>query len=711
MTRVFGQQSRPAGQQPAATDTVAALVRHIFDAAGAGVAVSLDGRVWRGVAAYDEHCADQVERAFVSGPGSDTGSLVSLSPDADSAGRATYVASRDDDFGGSAAIVTVIVVSEDTGLAGRIAALFDDISGIARQIVEFARETAQARRTDMLMSRIETMSKAGRWHLDLGTQSLSWSEEVFRIHGMKPVPTMSLDQALKPFAEETRTLVRKQFDDAVRYGSGFTFTYPILTDAGERKVVRVMGEVERDNGLTVGLFGVLQDVTEQKEAERRLWWTANHDPLTGLPNRMLFQDRLSRALEHAKRFDEEIALVILDVDNFKMVNDVYGHEAGDRLLKEISDILLDTIRTTDSIARLGGDEFALILGDLKTSGDMQPPLDRLKRATEFGFEYRGTRIPVRMSLGVALYPGHGQGGDELYRNADLALFRTKTNPERRLTVYESRFGRELQARDDLMRQIRAALSIGTIVPFYQPQFDLQTGAMVGAEVLARWIRDEQVVEAGSFLPAIDDYEVAPIIGAQIAHQVVAHMASYKAAFADAVPFSMNVSRSQIRNPEFLKLLTCLLDKDQVSYNDFILEISENTVTGRDNSHVGDRLRDLAERGLSFSFDDFGAGFSSLIHIESYSVRQVKIDRQLTQDVHFDSHKLAIVDGILRICSSLNIDVLAECVELEEQVAALKKLGIRHAQGNFLGRPMSFDEFMALNGEVARLHLPHLPDLH
>lgn len=304
-------------------------------------------------------------------------------------------------------------------------------------------------------------------------------------------------------------------------------------------------------------------------------------------------------------------------------------------------------------------------------------------------------------MGIALFPAHGETGDDLYRNADIALFRTKNNRQKRLTLYEKRFGHELQARDELLRQVRSALSSGMIIPYYQPQFDLNTGAMVGAEVLARWIRDENVVEAMVFLAAIDDYETAPMIGAQITRQVVENMATYKMAFPDAVPFSMNISRSQIRNNEFLTLLTKLLNTEAVNYRDFMIEIAEDTVTDRDHGNVGERLRDLADRGLSFAFDDFGTGFSSLIHIDSYSVRQVKIDRQLVQDIHFDPHKLAIVDGIFRICSSLNIDVMAECVEKEEQAAALRKLGIRHAQGNYLGRPMSFDEFMALNESVRR----------
>lgn len=704
MKSLFGEQGRPAGRERAEAATVAALVRRMFDSAGAGVAVTMDGRVWKGVSAPDDATARRLEAALAAsfekaGP-SDIGSYPT--PDAPAGATVTTVAFRPGALEEDVARVTIAVLGA-TGVAAGLDAAFSDIARVALQIVDNDLDAAAVRRMGAALSRVEKMSKTGQWHFDLKTRVSSWSDEVFRIHDLPPGQAPTLDAALAFFPEDTRASIRKHFDEAGATGAGFTFTSPIETASGARKFIRVIGDVERDGDAAIGIFGVLQDVTEEKEAERRLWWTANHDPLTGLPNRMLFQDRLARAIQHANRFDEEIGLVILDVDNFKMVNDVYGHEAGDRLLTQISEILIETTRATDSIARLGGDEFAVILGDLKTTEDLQPPLDRLAKSTEFTFDYRGTLIPVRMSMGIALYPAHGETSEDLYRNADIALFRTKNNRQRRVTLYEKRFGHELQARDDLLRQVRAALSSGMIIPYYQPQFDLETGAMVGAEVLARWVRDEAVVEAMAFLAAIDDYETAPMIGAQITRQVVENMAIYKTAFADAVPFSMNISRSQIRNHEFLTLLSQLLNTELVSYRDFIIEMSEDAVTDRDQGHIGERLRELADRGLSFAFDDFGAGFSSLIQIDSYSVRQVKIDRQLIQDIHFDPHKLAIVDGILRICSSLNIDVIAECVELEEQATALRKLGIRHAQGNYFGRPMAFDAFLTLNESVARSH--------
>ncbi|WP_453960879.1 putative bifunctional diguanylate cyclase/phosphodiesterase [Amorphus suaedae] len=681
---------------------MATLVRHMFGAVGAGVAVSIDERVWKGAVASDDATSHRVEAALAdSVQTAGTSDLRSYATqDAPAGGEVTTVAVRPGAIGDDIARVTIVVLGEES-VAPKLDSAFGDIASMALQIVDSALDAAAVRRLHAVLSRVEKMSKTGQWHLDLKTRMHSWSDEVFRIHDLPPGEAPTFDEACGYYPEDTRQSIRKHFEDAIATGAAFTFTSPIDTASGARKFVRVIGEVERDGDAMIGLFGVLQDVTEEKEAERRLWWTANHDPLTGLPNRMLFQDRLARAIQHANRFDEEIGLVILDVDNFKMVNDVYGHEAGDRLLTQISEILIETTRATDSIARLGGDEFAVILGDLKTTDDLQPPLDRLTKSTEFTFDYRGTLIPVRMSMGIALYPEHGETSEDLYRNADIALFRTKHSRQRRLTVYEKRFGHELQARDELLRQVRAALATGMIIPYYQPQFDLETGAMVGAEVLARWVRNETIVEAMVFLAAIDDYETAPMIGAQITRQVVDNMATYKMAFADAVPFSMNISRSQIRNHEFLTLLTQLLNTDLVSYRDFIIEMSEDAVTDRDQGHVGERLRELADRGLSFAFDDFGAGFSSLIQIDSYSVRQVKIDRLLVQDIHFDPHKLAIVDGILRICSSLNIDVIAECVELEEQAAALRKLGIRHAQGNFFGRPMAFDAFLALNESVSR----------
>lgn len=379
MKSLFGEQGRPAGRERADTATVAALIRHMFDATAAGVAVTVDQRVWKGVAALDDAGTDRVGAAVeaalaVSDDAADSSDIRTFPlTDAAAAAMTMTVASRPGALGDDIARVTIAVLSDDDRVASRLEATFDDVADVALQIVDHALDMAAVRRIGMALSRIESMSKTGQWHLDVRTDVLSWSDEVYRIHGLSPAVSPSVEEALGHYPEDARNTVRQYLEKAIATGSGFTFTLPIETAGGAHKFVRVIGEVETNDGEAIGVFGVLQDVTEEKESERRLWWTANHDPLTGLPNRMLFQDRLSRAIQHAKRFDEEIGLVILDVDNFKMVNDVYGHEAGDRLLTQISEILLDTTRATDSIARLGGDEFAVILGDLKVAEDLQPP--------------------------------------------------------------------------------------------------------------------------------------------------------------------------------------------------------------------------------------------------------------------------------------------------------------------------------------------------
>ncbi|MDQ0313594.1 putative bifunctional diguanylate cyclase/phosphodiesterase [Amorphus orientalis] len=666
-------------------ESVAAVLRSVLGGAGAGIALAAEGRVWVGVNADNPQVAGKIEAALVLKP---------EAPEEAAADGSLLVSDMQLTDEGASVRIAVDGDAEDAG--NSLERALPSIGALVRQVVGKVQEIGALQRTVSVMTRFETMSRTGRWQLDLDSRALTWSDEVYRIFDLKPGDPISLERALSFYPKEAQANLRGKFEEAMQTGAGFTLAMPAETASGTRKFVRVMAEPEQVDGGTASLFGVIQDVTEEKEAERRLWWTANHDPLTGLPNRMLFQDRLSRAIEHAKRFDEEIGLVIFDVDNFKMVNDVYGHEAGDLLLKHISDVLLDTIRATDSIARLGGDEFAVILGDLRGEGDVYPPLERLSQATDFKFDYRGTVIPVRMSMGVALFPTHGESGEDLYRNADIALFRTKNNHDRRMTLYESRFGYELQARDELLRDVRQALEADLIVPFYQPLFDLETGAIVGAEVLARWRRAEGTLEAASFIAAINDYETAPLVGAGILRQAAADMAAYKAEFSDSVPFSLNVSRSQVRNPEFVALVAASLNDDEIGFSDFILEISEDAVVERDHFQVADSLADLAEKGLGFAFDDFGNSFSSLIHINSYSVRQVKIDRKLVDDINIDSQKLAIVDGILRICSSLGIDVVAECVEREDQVRALRQLGVRHAQGNFLARPMTFSDFIDLN---------------
>ncbi|XWN32261.1 MAG: diguanylate cyclase [Devosia sp.] len=567
-------------------------------------------------------------------------------------------------------------------------AVFDALG----DVTDVRRVRSSLRRAKSVLRNVETMTGIGIWQVDLERNKLIWSAEVYRIHGIDTASrTPNIEEAIDFYPEEVQGLVRSHIAQAVDEQSGFSFTLPFRRADGEMRTVRCMGNVSSDRDGH-HMYGIIQDVTDEKEAELRLWWTANHDSLTGLANRMLLQDRLTTALESARRHNQSVGLILVDVDHFKTINDVYGHEAGDELLKCIADRLKQSTRQGDSLARLGGDEFAIVVNNLTCAGDIERPLERLMEAAEIDFEYRDTAIPVHLSLGAAVFPRDALDESELYRNADLALFQTKRETHVRGTVYDPVHGVEQDDRHQLMQQIRGALEAKQIVPYYLPVFDLETGAVVSVEVLARWQHSEGVAEAGVFQAAFDDYALAPLIGIAVVDQLLEDWNRLRAATGTRLPVALNTSIIQLQNLGFVEHLDKVLTSEGMRASDMMLEMGKNPLAhlGR---HVLPAFQSLLKRGLTVGFDSLSEGLATLATETELDVRLIKVDSGfLAGGSHMD-RKSAVTAGVVQTCKTLNVDLVAGAVEHSEQVEVLAKLGLRLGQGYLFTEPMSFADFL------------------
>ncbi|MEM6762133.1 MAG: diguanylate cyclase [Pseudomonadota bacterium] len=549
-------------------------------------------------------------------------------------------------------------------------------------------------RANAVIQSLETMAEIGLWQVDLDRGIVRWSDMTFKIHGVERGEfSPDLQNAMDFYPEEVRGVVQNNVQKAIDEGSGFSFVLPFRRADGDLRTVRGVGNVLND-GDRRELFGIFQDVTVMKEAELRLWWTANHDALTSLPNRMLFQERLDAALLIAEQQNQSVGLIIIDLDHFKSINDVYGHEAGDELLQEVARRLQSHMRQGDTLARLGGDEFAIIVNDLTAPGDLATPLNRLLKAADIDFVYRETPIPVKLSMGAAVYPRDADSERELYRNADIALFRTKADPDRRGTIYNPSHGEEQDGREARLRRIREAVAVGAIAPYFQPVFDLATGQVASVEVLARWREGEELLSASALQPAFEDPELAPQIGLAIIDQLTKGWCSLDPAILKSTPLSINVSPREIQNLGYLNALeefTGLLADGQCA---LILELNHNPFHTLP-SHVMASFQALLERGISFGFDTLATGFEALVETSGIRVHQIKANKSTLTDPEVEERAAAVIGGMIETCRQLGVQLIGTEIETEYDLRRLRQLGYTLGQGFYFSKAMQFRELRQL----------------
>jgi diguanylate cyclase (GGDEF)-like protein/PAS domain S-box-containing protein len=436
-------------------------------------------------------------------------------------------------------------------------------------------------------------------------------------------------------------------------------------------------------------------LTDRKAAERHLVHIAHHDGLTGLPNRTLLQDRLRREIARARRGDRFLALHLIDLDRFKAINDALGHHAGDELLNAIAGRLKAAVREVDTVARLGGDEFAILQTDVARPEDAFELAQRVIETMSEPFMIGGNEVVTGASLGIAMHPTDGHDPEELLKNADLAMYRAKA--EGRDTYRHFASHMDAAARQDIALEadLRHAIARREFVLHYQPQIDLRTGRIVGAEALVRWERPGHgLVRPGDFLPLAEETGLIIPINEWVLHEACREAKSWTTLGLPDLRIAVNLSPIQFRRQNVRELVVAVLKQTGLAPRLLELELTENIVL--DNTEAVTRdIRELQELGVSFSLDDFGTGYSSLAYIKNFPVNRLKIDQCFVRNLKTDPNDAAIVRAVINLGHSLNLEVLAEGVETAEQVAALRADGCDEVQGFFFSKAVAADEFIAL----------------
>ncbi|MBK8183571.1 MAG: EAL domain-containing protein [Candidatus Competibacteraceae bacterium] len=454
--------------------------------------------------------------------------------------------------------------------------------------------------------------------------------------------------------------------------------------------------VRAPEGQIVEYVAFFNDITARKQAEQEIFYRANYDPLTGLPNRSLFHERLEQALKQARRYDRQVALMFADLDRFKQVNDTLGHSVGDRLLYQVAMRLGVCVRDTDTVARLGGDEFVVVLPNVVEESDVGIVAEKIIACLVEPFDLAGHIVHIGASIGIALYPGHGDDSEDLVRHADLAMYQAKLAGRSTYRVYEPAMDDELARQLMLETDLRLALERGELALHFQPIIEIATHRLASAEALLRWRHPQRgMVPPSEFIPLAEDMGLMREIGAWVFEQACQTLGNWRKIGLKG-PLAINLTSAQVFRGLPLETVTTSLERRGLTPDDLVFEIAEGALLA-DSPQARRWLDAVRKLGIHINLDDFGTGYSSLSCLKRFPIDQVKIDLSFVRDMVIDPNDRALVEAILALSRSLKLEVIAEGVESQEQLDLLRDMGCRYAQGYYFSPPVSLVEFP----EVAR----------
>jgi diguanylate cyclase (GGDEF)-like protein/PAS domain S-box-containing protein len=459
------------------------------------------------------------------------------------------------------------------------------------------------------------------------------------------------------------------------------------------------------SGKVVRITGIAQDITERRDYEARLRHLAHFDGLTGLPNRLLFHDRMKQTLAHVERVGGTVAVMFAGIDHFKLVNDTLGHAAGDLLLQAVAMRLSHIVRPIDTVARLGGDEFALMLCDLAAAEDAVPVAQQIMAAFEQPFNIDGSEVFVTLSIGIASYPVDSANADALLRNADIAMYRAKEVGRGSFQFYAAEMNARSLERLNLSNHLRRALERKEFFLEYQPKADLATGTITGVEVLLRWNSPELgAVVPGRFIQILEESGHILPVGEWVMESACRQIRAWMDKGIVPVPIAVNLSGRQLRRKGLDVHIKSILDKHGVDPRLIELEVTESVLMQRSDD-VSAVLGSLKAMGIRLAIDDFGTGRSSLSYLKSFPLDTLKIDRSFIKDVIADGDAALIARAVISMAGNLRLRVVAEGVESQAQLAFLASCGCDEIQGNYFSPPVSADDCTRMLADQRKLALP------
>jgi diguanylate cyclase (GGDEF)-like protein/PAS domain S-box-containing protein len=562
---------------------------------------------------------------------------------------------------------------------------------VSRDVTERKEAEEAVRRSKASLAESQRIAHLGTWEWDVVTGEVVWSEETFRIYGFEPnafVPTF--EKLVEVVHPDDRSLLKAAIDDALAGIRPYDFEHRIVRPSGEVRWVHRQAEVVRgEEGEPLRMIGTVHDITERKALEEQLEYQAFHDSLTDLPNRQLFVDRLGQALRRTRRRKgHQVAVLFMDLDNFKAINDSLGHEVGDLLLVVVAQRLRRCLRPEDTLARFGGDEFVVLIEDVESPDDAVRVAERIVEGLREPFVVAGREIFLRASIGTALGTARTNYPEDLLRDADTAMYEAK---EEGLgyRVFDPAMYERAVVRLKLENELRRAIEADEFVVHYQPIISLQIGEVWGIEALVRWNHPERgLLDPWEFMAVAEQSGIVVSMGEEVLEEACRQAKEWQEEHPRIAPLviSVNLSARQLGRPDIAQIVERVLKKTRLEARYLRLDITE-TVYIKALKGNTQSLDELKRMGVCISIDDFGTGYSSLAYLKRLPANALKIDRSFVKGIGEDLEDTAIVGMVIELAHTLGMEAIAEGVESKGQATLLKEMGCDLAQGFYFSEPL------------------------
>jgi len=554
---------------------------------------------------------------------------------------------------------------------------------------------AELGRTRSSLETLQRIADLGSWTWNVETGHMQWSDKVFSILGLDPKEAHTgFDAFSLCMHPDDRDYTLDLMHSSVRSGRGFDTPLRVVLPSGGVRYVQLRGE-----GAPSGEHGsgTMQDVTQERRAQEKIHYLAHYDSLTGLANRRRFMERLENAKLKAASEAAPMALLYMDLDQFKRINDTLGHGAGDELLRAVAGTLFDQVRSTDvvgrtgtgdsEISRLGGDEFAILLTRVGSRKDAEVVARRILAAIPSPVRVERQEISTTASIGIAIYPDDGDDVETLVKHADRAMYFAKENGRNGFAFFSDAMNSGSMRRLTIEQHLRAAVENGDMTVVYQPRIGLSDHRIDGVEALLRWKHPELgAVSPKEFIPLAEETGLIVPLGEWVLNRACLQLREWRAAEHPRVCVSVNVSTRQFRQRDLAQVVSRALQNAELHPSDLELEITESAML-QDDKKVTSILREVRDMGVRIALDDFGTGYSSLSYLERFPLDVLKLDRSLVRDVNASPSARGIVQAVITMAHALGLRVVAEGVDAEEQYRILEELGCDEIQGFLIAGPL------------------------
>ena len=586
------------------------------------------------------------------------------------------------------------------------------LAGRLHYLLRASRTRIELERNRAKLARAQDLARMGSfdWRkLERGGEpsGLLMSPEALRVFGFGPHERITMRALLRMVPQDDRRALLRQLHEAMRHAAVLATDVPVVLFDGRQRIVHAEAEPEfNEHGQGVGYSGIVQDVTDRRAAEDKILQLANFDALTGLPNRRQLIWRAERALEQARRMHHQCALLLIDLDRFKIINDTLGHGAGDELLVEVGRRLRACVRHSDqvmegqieavgarshraleAVGRLGGDEFVALLPEIVTDEDAERVAQRILESLREAIFVSGQECFVTASVGVAIFPRDGNSVVDLLRNSDVAMYSVKAQGKNASAIYSPQLAGLGREKLELETALHRAIERDELVLHYQPKVDVRAAKMVGVEALMRWQRGAKLVSPADFIPLAEETGLIVPLSEWALREAARQARLWQQSMGYSESIAVNLPSRLFERSDLVEHIHQCVSAVNVPHRVIMLEITENSLM-KDLQNVIPTLHRLNEIGVEISIDDFGTGYSSLAYLTTLPISELKIDIRFTRELGITPQSSAVVTAIIALARSLGLRVVAEGVETLRQMEVLHRLGCGHMQGYLFCKPVT-----------------------